>query len=93
MKLNELTNEQMMVVDHWLEFKDPQGIWDIEFHPVEGMLQKEVELLYVVVEGPFVPYLCFAESFDEMMDGLDQSNMRHKVDLNKMKSFKVSYWE
>ena len=92
MTLNEMTNEEINIVDHWLEMVDPEGEWEIEFHPVEGWDEIEMKLYYIVVDG-IVPYLCFAETFEELLDGLEANGMRNSVNLDDTKVITFSYWE
>ncbi|MEB3147462.1 MAG: hypothetical protein VKL60_00365 [Sphaerospermopsis sp.] len=93
MLIQELNNEQLQILDDWLDTQDPEGLWDIEFRPYPAMVEKQVTLFYILVDGPFIPYMAISTDFDDMMTGLEATNMRDRVDLKNMKSFTISYWE
>jgi len=90
--LDQLTDLEMEVVDQWIEFKDPHGLWEFEARPKDGLVPVEYEIFYVMGSGP-INYMYIAESFDEMMDGLDVNGLRGEIKLKDMSVVNVKLWE
>lgn len=93
MLVHELSEFETQVVDSWIDTKDPHGYWDFSFVPEEGLLERNYTIFYVLGKNGIVPYLYLAESFDELLDGLEKADRRSDVNLNDIQTIELSIWE